>query len=157
MSDVVRLYCHINGGIFHPAEDRPTPLDYRYSEQLETPDLPGRKLLRVDGVGPVPLGIDQPRLVIVRNRAGADLQRYPTGDEAAALAQCVLRVGVFAAGFVTGGMDATLLPLRLLPVRPGEMLGGVQALWLAPGAELWLAPENPDYPVPCHILICGGA
>ena len=169
MPDTIRVYCHLQGGIFHPADDRPTPIDYRCGEIVQSSELPAKRLKLIDRPAMLERPFPNPRLVIVRNRAGADLERYPDGEAAARLERSVLRLSVFGAGVLDVGrtsvrpavisqeMTAALLPLRLLPCRPGVAQGGAQAFWLAPGAELWLAPEDPNCPVPVHVLWCPGS
>jgi hypothetical protein len=150
-----QLRLHLNGAHFHPAEQQPTAIDLRYGETIDSEELPVNRLATTETPAKLNFGdLLNPRLVVIRNLAGAYLETFPDEEGAAALAKQVLRVGVLPAG--ENNPTAADLPLRLLPREAGRTLGGSQALWLADDVEVWIAPEDSEQPVLMRATIFPG-
>lgn len=132
---------------FYAADDpQPAPFDERYGEDLQTAEFSRKRVLTVTE----PTKLDdaaEARFVIVTNLSGSELTTFPDEVTAAKLAKQVLRVG----------FSRDRLPLRLLPCVPGSTSAGTpQPLWLAPGAEVWIAPESTE-PVRCRVVTVPGS
>lgn len=100
--------------------------------------------------GPIELqpDLDGPaRFVTITNMAGADIERYLSDEETAALNRQTLLIGP--------PEKPDLCLLRPRDVRTGAR-GECQSFWLAPGARLVLSPGTPGEAVPVKVTAFAG-
>ena len=140
-----------NGAYLHPMEQ--LPIDLRYTEYMDSEQLPERWLHELSAPVPVNYGrIANPRAVIVSNLAGMRQQVYPTAEQAAEHGRKVVQVVLVPAGH---DFDAALAPMLELPplVIDKTPQGCSQPLWLADGVSVWLVPKFDDVKIPVRAMI----
>ena len=152
VQDACRLSIAATGAFNHPLGDQ-TPIDCRYSELIDTVQLPHRQIVRVTEPTVIDYGaLQNPRAVIVWNVSGEGLQLQPSPDERAAIAAQVLEVALLG----PDGMGWSLGWQSIRPAVPGHSRGGSTILWLARGTRVMLRPELPDTYVMARVLVLPG-
>jgi hypothetical protein len=124
------------------------PIDIRFSLPLSGTEFPTQKRVTVgaEWVKVRPGDVPPPHYVTITNMTGTEIASYPDDATKAAIARSVLEIAF-----------ADLVPrIWLHAPRVGEdPMGGVAALQLIDGQELWMRARNPDAPVSVRYMVAG--